>query len=79
MMPLQYTLFWVVDRKIVFMDFLYHSGGLFQARMGIKYKPETHTKRQATQHGCLSSLLGNRVKGIEIVFGEEKYILYCID
>ncbi len=36
---------------------------------------ETHTKRQATQHGCLPSLLGDGDKGIEIVFGEEKNIL----
>jgi hypothetical protein len=25
---------------------------------------ETHTKRQATQHGCLPSLLGSEDKGI---------------
>jgi hypothetical protein len=35
-------------------------------------QPETHTKRQATQHGSLSSLLGDGDKGIEIVNGEEK-------
>jgi hypothetical protein len=34
--------------------------------------PETHTKRQATQHGCLPSLLGDGNKGIAIVYGEEK-------
>ncbi len=34
-------------------------------------KPETHTKRQATQHGCLPSLLGDGNKGIEIEYGEE--------
>ncbi len=33
---------------------------------------ETHTKRQATQHGCLPSLLGDGDKGIKIVYGEEK-------
>jgi hypothetical protein len=33
-------------------------------------------KRQATQHGCLLSFLGNGDKGIEIVYGEEKKI-YC--
>jgi hypothetical protein len=34
--------------------------------------PETHTNRQATQHGCLPSLLGSRDKVIEKVYGEEK-------
>jgi hypothetical protein len=38
--------------------------------------PETHTKRQATQHGCLPSLLGDGYKGIEILYDEEKKILY---
>jgi hypothetical protein len=38
--------------------------------------PETHTKRRATQHGCLPSLLADRDKGIEIVNGEEKNISY---
>ncbi len=33
---------------------------------------DTHTKRQATQHGCLPSLLGDGDKCIEIVYGEEK-------
>jgi hypothetical protein len=37
--------------------------------------PETHTKRQATQQGCLPSLLGDGDKGIEIVYCEEKNIL----
>jgi hypothetical protein len=41
--------------------------------------PETHTKRQATQHGSLPSLLGGRYKGNEIVYGEEKNILYWAD
>jgi hypothetical protein len=27
--------------------------------------PETHTKRQATQHGCLPSLLGDGDKGLK--------------
>ncbi len=40
---------------------------------------EMHTKRQATQHGCLSSQLGNGGKGIEKVYGEEKHILYWAD
>ncbi len=34
-----------------------------------------HTKRHATQHGCLLSLLGGGSKGTEIVYGEEK--LFC--
>ncbi len=34
---------------------------------------EKHTKRQVTQHGWLSSLLGNGDKWIEIVYGEEEY------
>jgi hypothetical protein len=37
---------------------------------------DTHYKRQATHHGCLPSLLGGGDKGIEIVYGEEKNILY---
>ncbi len=41
--------------------------------------PETHTKRQATLHGCLPSLLGDGDKGIETVYGEEKNILYLAD
>jgi hypothetical protein len=40
------------------------------------FVPETHTKRQATQHSCLPSLLGDGVKGIEIVYVEEKNI-FC--
>jgi hypothetical protein len=38
--------------------------------------PETHTKRQATQHGWLPSLLDDGDKGTEILYGEEKIILY---
>jgi hypothetical protein len=37
----------------------------------------THTKRLATQHGCLPSLLGDGDNGIEIVYSEEKNI-FCI-
>jgi hypothetical protein len=40
---------------------------------------ETLTMRQATQHGCLPSLLGERDKVIEIVYGGEKNILYFAD
>jgi hypothetical protein len=38
------------------------------------YEPETDTKKQATQHGCLPSLLDDGDKEIEIVYGEEKNI-----
>jgi hypothetical protein len=41
--------------------------------------PETHTKRQATQHGCLPGLLGDGDNRIKIVYGEEKNILYWDD
>ncbi len=34
--------------------------------------PETHTKRQATQHDYLPSLLGDGAKRIKKVYGEEK-------
>jgi hypothetical protein len=34
--------------------------------------PETHINRQATQYGCLPSLLGDRDQGMEIVYGGEK-------
>jgi len=34
--------------------------------------------RQATQHGCLPSLLGERDKGIEIVYGKEKKYFVCV-
>jgi hypothetical protein len=39
---------------------------------------ETHNKRWATEHGCLPSLQGDGDKEVEIVFGEEKSILYCM-
>jgi hypothetical protein len=40
---------------------------------------ETHTKRQATQHDCLPSLMNDGDKRIEIVDGEGKHILYWAD
>jgi hypothetical protein len=43
------------------------------------WKPEIHANRQVTQHGCLPNLLGEGDKGIYIVYGEEKYILYFAD
>ncbi len=36
----------------------------------------TDTKRQATQHGCMPSWLGDGDKGVDKVYGEEKSILY---
>jgi hypothetical protein len=36
--------------------------------------PETHTKRQATRHGCLPSLLTHWGKCMKVVCGEEKNI-----
>jgi hypothetical protein len=41
----------------------------------IKVRNRDHTKRQATQHDCLPSLLGSGDKGIEIVYGEKKYLV----
>ncbi len=41
--------------------------------------PETHTKRKATQHGCLPSLLSDEDRGTEIVYDEEKNILHWAD
>jgi hypothetical protein len=37
-------------------------------------RAETHTMRQAAQHDCLLRLLGDG--DIEIMYGEEKQILY---
>jgi hypothetical protein len=37
-----------------------------------RFKPETRTKRQATQHGFLPSLLGDGDREIEKVYSEEK-------
>jgi hypothetical protein len=45
---------------------------------GSRYRAETHTKRQSTQHGYLSSLLGDEETEIEIVYGG-KNSLYCAD
>ncbi len=44
-----------------------------------KFQLESHIKRQATQQGCLSSLLGDGDKGSEIVHSEEKNIFYWAD
>jgi hypothetical protein len=40
---------------------------------------EDHTKRQATQHDCLSSLLGDAATSSEKVCGEEKKYFYWAD
>ncbi len=45
----------------------------------IGFNQRHHTKRQATQHGCLPSLLGDGDKGIEIAYGKEKNILQWAD
>ncbi len=41
----------------------------------IQARPETHTKRQATQHDCMPSLLGGGYKLVEIVYGEGKKLV----
>jgi hypothetical protein len=41
-----------------------------------KYNNQRHYKSQATQRGCLSSLLEDGDKVIEIVYGEEN--IFCI-
>jgi hypothetical protein len=50
-----------------------------KAKVDVEDGPETHIERQATQHGRLPSLLGDGDKGNEIVYGEEKNILYWAD
>ncbi len=52
------------------------TGKPYFSREGLR---DTHTNRQATQHGCLTSLLGDGDKGIVIVYGDEKNILYWAD
>ncbi len=44
-----------------------------------RLRPETHIKRQVTQHDCLPSFLNNGYKRIETVCGEEKNIMYWAD
>jgi hypothetical protein len=48
--------------------FVRHCWVLFTWNRREQGKPETHTKRQATQNGCLPSLLVDGDKGIEIVY-----------
>jgi hypothetical protein len=60
--------------SILFYSILFYSilfwtiNWLFQPQRVIN-RAENHTKRQATQHGCLPSLLGDGNKKIEIVYG----------
>jgi hypothetical protein len=42
-------------------------------------QPEKHTKRLAIQQGCIPSLLDDGDTGTEIVYGEDKNILYWAD
>jgi hypothetical protein len=44
--------------------------------MATMAQPETHIKRQATQHDCLPSLLSGGDKLPEIVYDDEKHVLY---
>jgi len=39
--------------------------------------PKTHIKRQATQHGCLPSLLGDGYKGSEKVYEYSEEKIFC--
>ncbi len=39
-------------------------------------KPETHTKRQATRHGCMPSLRDDGAKEMKLEYGEEKNNFY---
>ncbi len=43
-----------------------------QSKLALVSGTEKHTKRQATPHDCLPSLIGDEDKEIEIVYGEEK-------
>jgi hypothetical protein len=54
---------------------LWTQAKVFQVPIITISHPETHTKRQATQHDCLPSLLGDGDKLIEIVYGGEKIFL----
>jgi hypothetical protein len=57
--------------KLLFVDNGSKSIVVFRYSLSLsKVKPETPTKRQATQHGCLPRLLDDGDKGIEIVYGE---------
>ncbi len=43
------------------------------SKLGRQSCLETHSKRQATQHNCLLSLLCDGDKGIELVYDEENF------
>jgi hypothetical protein len=51
---------------------LWHSSHKQPKLLTTRLCPETHTKRQVTQQGCLPNLLGDGDKGTEIVYSEEK-------
>ncbi len=51
----------------------------FHSQKEDELEPETHTKRQATLHDCLPSLLGGGHKGIKILNYEEQNFLYWAD
>jgi hypothetical protein len=64
----------------------YKYSAFYAARKFIQkaYPRDIHSMRQATQHSCLPSLLGDGDKLIEIynvciVHGEEKKYFYCAD
>jgi hypothetical protein len=58
--------YWTNQSRKIFSGHNQHGQKLLQ------YQPEIHTKRQATQHDWPPSLLGDRNKGIETSYGEEK-------
>ncbi len=61
----------IIDRMYIVVVFLWLAARTLR-RLGSRQR---HKKRQATQHGCLTSLLGDGDKGIEIMYGEEK--IFC--
>jgi hypothetical protein len=69
-----YCRFNSLSRNVHFISTVAYSFSTWHACHNIILKPETHTKRQATQHGCLPSLLGDGDKVIEIVCGEK---IFC--
>jgi hypothetical protein len=70
-----------IRENVSYVEFVLHILGVDNARFIKRHfycrlwrVSETHTKRQATQHGCLPSLPD---KGIEIVYGEEE--IFCTE
>jgi hypothetical protein len=73
---------WCTQWKVNHGGTLSHTVGLltvFHSQEEDELEPETHTKRQATPQDCLPSLLGGGQKGIQIMYCEEKNILYWAD